>query len=386
MKTAILLGAGSSLPAKFPSTKNLTDLILSGKDVWRHSDTTYQTDPGDPPNKETKLANSLVNLFWSEASSYYETWVGRPPNYEDIYYLARQAFDEKIGELDNPAIREFSKRLRLTAEASKLLTPTCMKWVEALNETCNYVADIVWSQLCGSASFTDHLKLIAKGCTSGRVTSISTLCHDTHVEKFLTNQDIPLADGFSEPQNGVRYWEADLDSKNKIPFLKLHGSVNWFSFKPRIGSPFFDIRIGIPLDGDFQHTKADDDTFQWATDGRPWLLIGTFNKISEYSQGIFRELHYRFRSTISEADQLLICGYSFGDKGINSEIIEWFYSKQGRRFVIIHPDPTKLRGGARGAISNKWDDWSDKGSITFIKEPLEKVTVDKFWDEISRGQ
>ena len=381
MKTAILLGAGSSLPAQFPSTKNLTDLILSGEGVWRHSDTTYQTGPGDPPNETTRLANSLVRLFRSEASRYYETKVGRPPNYEDIYYLARQAFDEETGELDNPAIRAFAKRL-----TAKLVTPTGMNWVEALNETCNYVADIVWNQLCGSANFTDHLKLIAKACNSGRVTSISTLCHDTHVEKFLTNQDISLADGFSEPQNGVRYWEADLDSKDKIPFLKLHGSVNWFSFKPRIGSPFFDIRIGIPLDGDFQHTKADDGTFQWATDGRPWLLIGTFNKISEYSQGIFRELHYRFRSTISEADQLLICGYSFGDKGINSEIIEWFYSKRGRRFVIIHPDPTKLREGARGAISNKWDDWRNKGSIIFIEKPLERVTVDEFGGVISRGQ
>ena len=57
------------------------------------------------------------------------------------------------------------------------------------------------------------------------------------------------------------------------------------------------------------------------------LLVGTFNKVSEYSQGIFRELHYRFRRTLHKADQLVVCGYSFGDKGINSEIIEWYYAK-----------------------------------------------------------
>ena len=276
MKTAVLLGAGSSLPAQFPSTQNLTDLIMSGAGVSRHSDTTYQTDNRHPPNEKTVLANSLVKLFRSEASRYYETRTGRPPNYEDLFYLARQAYDEEFGELENPAIRQFAERL--VAEASKLVTPTVISWRDALEETCNYIQDIVWSQLCGSAKSTDHLKLFAKVCNSGQVTSFSTLCHDTHVEKFLADQDISLADGFSEPQNGVRYWEADLGSKDKIPFIKLHGSVDWFSFRPRNRQWYFDDRIGIPLDGDFQHTKADDGTFQWAVNGRPWLLIGTFNK------------------------------------------------------------------------------------------------------------
>ena len=69
----------------------------------------------------------------------------------------------------------------------------------------------------------------------------------------------------------------------------------------------------------------------------PLLLIGTFNKVAEYSRGIFLDLHHRFRSTLREADRLVVCGYSFGDKGINTAVIEWYYAKRGRRFPDHSP-------------------------------------------------
>ena len=46
MKSAILLGAGSSVPAGFPPTRCLTDLVLSGKGVERHSSGSYQLRGG----------------------------------------------------------------------------------------------------------------------------------------------------------------------------------------------------------------------------------------------------------------------------------------------------------------------------------------------------
>ena len=49
MKSAILLGAGSSVPAGFPPTRCLTDLVLSGKGVERHSSGSYQLTGGAEP-------------------------------------------------------------------------------------------------------------------------------------------------------------------------------------------------------------------------------------------------------------------------------------------------------------------------------------------------
>ena len=108
------------------------------------------------------------------------------------------------------------------------------------------------------------------------------------------------------------------------------------------------------------------------------LLVGTFNKIPDYTGGIFRELHHRFRSTLREADRLVVCGYSFGDKAINSEVIEWCYAKRGRRFLIIHPNRDELVSNARGAIRSKWNEWESEGAVAFIAKRLEEVGTDEF--------
>ena len=222
--------------------------------------------------------------------------------------------------------------------------------------------------------------MLAYACKNVTVTSISTLCHDTHVEKFLRKLGIALSDGFSEPQTGVRYWNGDFTSDKKTPFIKLHGSVDWFRFRPDKGD-WHNERIGIPLNGDYD--RRADGVLQTPLDGRPLLLIGTFNKISDYSRGIFLELRYQFRSTINESDLIVICGYSFGDKGINSEIIKWYYNKRGRRFIIIHPDRDSLVANARSAIRDKWPEW-ERHSITFIDKQFENISIDEFMEAMHR--
>ena len=388
MNIAILFGAGSSLAVGFPSTKGLTDLILSGIGVTRGSDESYDIEPAKPPCCATLIANSMVRRLHAEAERYYSAYAERRTNYEDIYYLAKQVSDELSGEMENPAMRSFVNELR--ADMSQLIEAArnadctnrlSLDDLQLLEETRHYIADIVWRALRHEPKpgALSHLGVIAHACNSVNyhVTSISTLCHDTHVETFLKTKGISLADGFEAvPQAGVRYWNADFSSSEKIPFLKLHGSVNWFRLRPDSGD-FYHDKIGIPLD-DYQHTRTVDGNLQTAVDVRPLLLVGTFNKISEYSSGIFRDLHHRFRSTIMKADQMVVCGYSFGDKGINSEIIDWYYGKRGRRLVIIHPDPDGLVGNARGAIRKHWPEWEENSSISGISKRFQDVGIDEF--------
>ena len=145
--------------------------------------------------------------------------------------------------------------------------------------------------------------------------------------------------------------------------------------QPPNDESFFEERVGIPLDGDHHHTKAASGDWQTADDGRPVLLIGTFNKVSEYTRGMFRHIHHRFRTMLREVEQLVICGYGFGDKGINSEIVGWYYAKRGRRFVIIDPNHDRLVSNARRAIGDKWGDWEMRGSVAFIEKKLEEVAA-----------
>ena len=410
MNTAILLGAGSSVAAGFPSTKVLTDQVLSGKGVKRLTDESYIIDGAELPSGTALIANSMARRLYAKAERYYSEHAGRRANHEDLFYLAKQAYDDLSGELENPAVRSFVNELRTdmssileacrvsALESMRAHEPTTdprlffeavdnphsRNLKDLMNETSNYIADIVWRSLCYEPGprRLSQLKLFVSACKNVDVTSISTLCHDTHIEKFLIKQGISLSDGFSQPQNDVRYWNGDFASH--IAFIKLHGSVNWFRLRPD-GGDRYDERIGIPINGDYWHTRTDGDILQEPLNGRPLLLIGTFNKIMTYSSGIFRELHYHFRSSINKADQIIICGYGFGDKGINAEITEWYYNKPERRLVIIHPDPDSLAANARGAIRNEWSGWKNNGSLEFISKRLEDVCLDEFASAIAQN-
>ena len=388
MTFAMLLGAGSALPAGYPSTQEITRCVLSGEGVWKHTDSNYYVSPNGlqrPSERHDELlpraAISTARRLHAEAKSHFSVYGGRRPHYEDLFYLADQAYAEEVGEMENPAVGEFAKKLKRSL-APLLDDEAGISYADVLYETKKYIAGIVWG-LCREPRGDEqvgHLRTIEEACREGRVASISTLCHDNHVERYLRSRGVRLADGFSNGESGVRYWNHALFASGCIPFLKLHGSVDWFRMRPIADSAtWFDERVAsVPPGTDHTRIPVSDGMFLEPPDGRPLLLIGTFNKISEYSGGIFRDLHYGFRRSIRSVDGLVVSGYGFGDKGINSEIIDWFYGRRGRRIVVIDPRAEALPEQARPAIRNKWEDWKDAGAVTCIGKRLECVDTHEF--------
>ena len=367
---AILLGAGSSIPARFPSTTELTDRVLSGEGVIKCSDDLYYLDANGTDQADSNVCRvkHVIRRLYAHADRYYSARRGRQINYEDLFFLARQAADDVQGELENPAVESFVRDLRIyIAQLPKGPDP-----IYLLEETCYYIADVVRCLLCSPNMIEGpHLAIFADLCERKLVSSIATLCHDTHIETFLQERDVALVDGFSQPTSSCTEdrrpqdppgWNGDFDSENRIPFLKLHGSVNWYSYEEQVRRihPDCNGQYAI-IDGNIQDS-----------DGRPELLIGTFNKIADYSSGIFRDIHYHFRRKLKQANCLIVCGYSFGDKAINSELIDWYV--EGRRLVVIDPNPD-LRKGARGAIRKNWDKWQSDQAIKIIRKDLEDVKV-----------
>ena len=70
MDIAILLGAGASIPAGFPSTSEITDRVLTGQGVTRHSSSVYQLEGVDPPIGRTLAANKMTQLIKTEIEDY----------------------------------------------------------------------------------------------------------------------------------------------------------------------------------------------------------------------------------------------------------------------------------------------------------------------------
>ena len=371
MNTAILLGAGSSLAAGYPSTQELTKRVLSGCGIQKGGDGSYDLYGDTIRPEKAQAVNCMVQKLYIEAESYYASFPERPANYEDIYYLAKQVWDEESGEMENPTVHPFVKKLKADIlPMLKELLKDETNYTNLLAKTCKYIVFVVHQNLLKPTLEQDHLEVIAHTCRNINVTSISTLCHDTHLEKFLRDTGIKISDGFSEPQENARYWNGDFSASDKIPFLKLHGSVDWFD---SASGNCYGEKIWIPPKDQYPNrVKLQGGGFGYPSPV-PLLLIGTFNKIAEYSSGIFRELHYHFRSTINKADQLVVCGYSFGDKGMNTEIIEWLYGCRKRRLVIIHPDPGNLLTNARVAIQRNWDSGQKNGAIITINKRFEDV-------------
>ena len=112
--------------------------------------------------------------------------------------------------------------------------------------------------------------------------------------------------------------------------------------------------------------------------GRPELLIGTFNKMWGYLLGIFEESFYIFKKSLDKSDTLIISGYGFGDKGINTKLHNWLKSKQSKKMVIIHPNKRELIRNSRGIFPLGFMSMVGKHpKISFIEKKFENVTIEE---------
>jgi len=382
MRIAFLVGAGVSIPAELPSTREITERVLSGEDIMRHTNGNYDlgsatyTNLGIPDKYVPKVV-SFLNKLKIEIDRYYLNQEDRFTNYEDIYYVASQIRDSESGDYDNPAVQSLIDRI--LPLSIPLLVGNDQKWqlYTLAEEATNYIHDVVYHLLNKEPSRTDHLNCLIDAYRDKQMSHVDifSLNHDTVIEKCLSEAGINVneqfTDGFGKPEDSVRYWKPDLfESESfKVRLFKLHGSLNWFRFRPN-GGDWSNESIVIPPD--FVNTDMD------LVGGRPEMLVGTFNKIFQYTRGIYADIYCKFYRALPHSQQLVISGYGFGDKGINTRIAEWIYSSPDRKIILIHKNPEELRASARGAISNKWGDWIKQNKLIILKKWIEETS----WDEI----
>src|SRR3990167_4204242 len=114
-----------------PSTKSITDKVLSGDGIMRHSDGCFYF--GEPlyghmgfPDEYVPRITAFLDRIKSEIELYYLKYPFKIEfNYEDYYYLASQIFDAEIGEYDNPAILPLIEKIKPDLE--HLLIGKCSK-------------------------------------------------------------------------------------------------------------------------------------------------------------------------------------------------------------------------------------------------------------------
>ena len=366
MRITLLLGSGCSLKAGMPSTNEITSKVRSGEGIMRHSDTVYHFMRNALPDKRNEQVLLLTNALFSEIESYYNERRSHPVNYENCCYLATQLRDAESGEFDNAAVQPLIERLTQKKELRTLMA-TREDRRSLFEETDNYIRDVVWGMLNRTPANVQHLWL-ADMVRDKSFASIDlvTLNHDTVLEQAFTSNSVTFCDGFGEAVNGVRFWQADrLQDSNRIRLIKLHGSIDWFRFRAKNA-------IGIQEEHDSSEGRIAD-----LTDPRPELLVGTFNKMLEYTTGIFADLHCHFHRCLRQTRLLVCCGYGFGDKGINTKLSEWINAGPDRRLVVVHADPDQLFCCSRGAIADHWPAWQRQGKLVLVKKWNEDVSLDE---------
>ena len=402
-RVAFLLGAGASIPAGYSSTDCLTRQILAPKGYFLHTDKRFVAgDQSLHMDAVTPLVRRIIRWLFERTLEYFLRRTDtKEINYEDLYYLASQLADDAT-ELQNPAllplIERLAREMTLWPEYSQYCDyngsewkmPTTIELHELCEKACHYIEDIVTHVLGqqGQGRYFQHLKLIRAVFQADDLDlkGIATLAHDTHVETHLRNEGIRLSDGFSDLATGCgwRVWQDRFPVSGFVPLVKLHGSVDWKHLRldGHIAAPQFTVGIGggaeqpsgiMPL----HSAGAGSAVYRQSANGRPLLLIGTFNKPSRYSWDLMLDSHYRFRKILDDSETLIICGYSFGDKAINTQIVFWH--SLGRSLVVIDRRyQSQVLATARYAAHNSLN----SATTQFISKPMEEVHPDQLMDKL----
>jgi len=391
-KIGFLFGAGISNPAGLPNTEKITNQVLSGNNVMHHTDGNYYF--GKPlfhhmgiPDEYVPRITEFLAILKEEVEHYYNIHPYKYNiNYEDLYYIAVQIKDCLSGEYDNAAIYPLVEKInpKLGTILIGKSHETRQKWtiLQIADEATKYIRDIVWLMLrpekINSLKYLDIIKDASKDKSISEI-DVCTLNNDRVLETYLESESIDYIDGFKAQSNELKIWTPKLyyNHSIKIQILKLHGSVDWFRFRPENtdwSSEFIGIHTNLTSS---RFTQSQGRTLH-ALDHRPIILVGTHNKMLDYTGGIIEDLFRLFNLSLRRINTLIICGYSFGDRGINTKIIDWIYSSPDNRIIVIHDNPDILKNNWRGAISKHWDKWLRENKLKIIKKKIE----DTNWSDI----
>src|SRR3990170_7564928 len=385
-KIVFLFGSGVSVPAGMPKFHEITERVLSGEGIFSSGETFTKHKSTFIKEENVPQIVKFLHKLKTKIEEYYKKHKFKlDTNYEDLYYMTRQIYDSQVGEYDNPAVQPLVDKILPDIKSLLERTNTRSEWTlsKLAEAAMKYIEYAVCDLLHKEPKPLDYLACIKEACEDNRLSSVDifTLNHDTVLEKCLKKNGIQFTDGFFKPDGEKhRYWKPSLFNSRsfKVRLLKLHGSIDWLRFGLEYAIDWSGDSIVIP--SDLQAVVITDAKGRklLALDKRPRLLIGTYNKMLEYNSGIYRELNYQFYRSLSNVKQLVICGYGLGDRGINTQVVDWLYSSNNRRIIVVDPRPETLKNKYLSSISNKWDILISTNKLRVLPKGIKQTS----WQEI----
>lgn len=373
-----LLGSGVSLPAA-PGTQVLTDLVLNEIDkFYIHTDEEWYRLPSQKvtispaARARQKRAARLIKNLAARVERYYGERTAphgcpvRWCNYEDIGYLADALAATLNRNRDDPGLMPLAEDIR------RQLRFSIESLLQASEDTVAFVRAVVFMGLIDAHPPDNHLRLVLDAAVDTDVGQlpIYTLNHDCLLEDTFDAAGIKFFD-FRRPDSDrvLLDLDAPIPDEARAVLYKPHGSVRWRRFRPLKTDddvdPWFTEWVGWHRD---EAGNRHDDGENWRSIGLPLILVGRFNKELDYTGVPYWQTFLALARSFDTRRQLVISGYGFGDKAINTLLINWLYAKPvgERRVIVMHNDKAQLLDGARGSIRQKWDDWAARGQLQWI--------------------
>lgn len=104
-----------------------------------------------------------------------------------------------------------------------------------------------------------------------------------------------------------------------------------------------------------------------------------------YLSDIFETLYDAFKIKLKESNILIISGYGFADKGINTQLSYWLNHESSYKMIIIHPYKDELIKKSRGNFRlNLMNERSKHPKVELIEKKFEEVTIEEILDSVNR--
>jgi hypothetical protein len=382
--TALLLGAGFSIPFGMPSTEKLTELITSEeikfvKTTWEdyYTEKQWLRDGFNNIDMEAEAYHNIIRFLYTKEKDQLD----REINFEDIYsqlYSLAYPSQSACYQRDRDGFIEYLNKL-----SDKEKTKLKISWPEQdllkdLREPDPYITTMkmlkcIIAKELGKhdgvditllkSKFWDHLFKSEK-------INIFSLNHDLIIEKILEHKSKDFQDGF-ELKNGFQEFTDNFPDNTKINFLKLHGSINWFNVSGS-GRNFYVNNKNTRIESMTRmYSNLLENRQEPLFINERAFLTGTQNKYEEYLMNIYSDLKWHYKRLLKDTERLIVIGYSFGDYGVTTEIINSMHKKTDAKLIIIDPYAnTLLETGL--LISNLNKRFPER--ITAINKGFENLT------------
>lgn len=390
MKLILFLGAGVSVPSGLPKVDELTHSIFS---AGYHQVNYNQFSPGPQPDPQLHTTDVTVRvrqllLLLRDHDERDIKRVGYSPadqrssgaifrgvhtTYEDLFYLCQQMSLWGNGLVDNSMVTPLMEILE--RESGELLVggnvmARMSNLASLAEQACFFIESVVAGELRPKAVAGLNIVYELANASWIEQLNIVTLNHDTLVEQFLREKNVDFGDGFGERDGDVRWYDDgvyDIDHR-KVRIIKLHGSVNWYSFLVNGRSlPAMVVENDATQirDGQAKELKP---TFR-----RPSFLSG-INKAVAYQRGIYADMHFRFHQLLRQCELMVMSGYGWGDTAINFRLDTWLDQSRANTIVLLHQMPDELVERSL-VMASGYDAWVRCGQLKPIQKWLCEVTL-----------